>query len=71
MDCTQLSAETPCFLIAAGIALGRTSSAEVRPEGEAEDVDAKGDSGPRESASRANSGLVGSTMPQELHKCGF
>lgn len=25
MDCTQLSAETPCFLMAAGIALGRST----------------------------------------------
>lgn len=63
MDCTQLSAETPCFLMAAAFGLGRPSAGGAVVSGL---VDAL-----NESASRAYSALSGMAMPQELQTCAF
>jgi len=58
--------------MAAGMALGLGSSVDGEGEAEGEAVEgaAEWGSGPRDNASRANSGLEGSTMPQELQTWG-
>lgn len=67
MDCTQLSADTPCFLMAADIGLGRASVAGGCGGGVVSGtVDALS-----ERASRAYSALPGMDMPHEVHTCAF
>lgn len=77
MDWTQLSAETPCFLMAAGTGFGCKGGDSRSPDLEedgaggerVEDTEAMG-SGSSIRAARAYSGLVGSDMPQETHTWG-